>query len=270
MQSRAWGLDGLRHIIQPYVNLSYVNTDSDGKQLFQIDRLQRSSQPPSIDFPAFNSIDSISSWNVARVGARNRLQTRRDDSTINWLEMDTFMDFRFQNPNYGSLDPDMGRYSNLVNRLRWSPLPWTALSIDSQLPLVDTGFTEVNSDISFMPNDRMSFSIGHRYLSQNILFQDSSLLNVGAHYRVNDNWALSARGSYEFRDGIFEYQSYEVHRDLTSWVASIGFIARNNGTASKEQTDFGVTLSFTLKDLPGVRLPLNVNPGLGSETGTNR
>ena len=272
VQSRAWGLDGLRHIVQPYVNLSYVTTDSDGRQLFQIDRLQRSSQLPGIDFPTFNSIDAITNWNIARVGMRNRLQTRRDDSTFNWLEMDSYMDIRFQNPNFGALDPDPGRYSNFVNRIRWNPLPWAAVTVDSQIPLLDNGFTEVNTDIYFMPSDRMSFLIGHRYLSSNILFPDSSLLNIGAHYRFNDNWAVSARGSYEFRDHIFEYQSYEIHRDLTSWVASIGFTARNNGTAVKAQNDYGVTLSFTLKDLPGVRLPLSVNPGLGTNTAssTNR
>ncbi len=51
VQSRALGLDGLRHIIQPYANLSYVTTDSNGKELFQIDSLQNSSQLPAIDFP---------------------------------------------------------------------------------------------------------------------------------------------------------------------------------------------------------------------------
>jgi lipopolysaccharide assembly outer membrane protein LptD (OstA) len=272
VQSRAWGLDGMRHIVQPYVNLSYVSTDSDGKQLYQIDSLQRSSQLPSIDFPSFSSTDAITNWNIVRVGARNRLQTRRGDSTFNWLEMDSYLDIRLQRPNFGSTDPDPGNFSNIVNRVRWNPLPWVALTTDAQLPLLDTGFTEVNSDIAFLPNDWMSFSVGHRYLSKNVLYQDSSLLNLGAHFRINDNWAFSARGSYEFRDNIFESQSYELHRDLTSWVASIGFTARNNGTATTSQNDYGMTLTFTLKELPNVRLPVSVNPGLdsGSASGTGR
>jgi hypothetical protein len=120
-----------------------------------------------------------------------------------------------------------------------------------------------------MPNDRMNFSVGHRYLNGNVLFLDSSLVNIGAYYRLNDDWSLSARGVYEFRDNIFEFQSYEIHRNLTSWVASIGFTARNNGTAAKSQNDYGVTLSFTLKDLPNIRLPLNVNPGLTDNTASS-
>ncbi len=269
VQSRAWGLDGLRHIIQPYVNLSSVSTDTNGKQIYQIDRFQQSSQLPAIDFPAFNSTDAITNWNIIRLGTRNRLQTRRDDSTFNWLELDSYFDVRLQRADFGSLDPDAGRFSNFVNRLRWTPVPWVALSTDAQLPLLDTGFTEVNTDISFMPNDRMSVSVGHRYLSHNVLYQDSSLLNLGAHFRINDNWAFSARGSYEFRDHIFESQTYELHRDLGSWVGSIGFTARDNGTATTTQTDYGVTLTFTLKDLPSIRLPVSVNPGLGSNSASS-
>ena len=269
VQSRAWGLDGLRHIVQPYINLSSVNTDSNGKLIYQIDRFERSSQLPSIDFPSFSSVDSITDWNILRVGARNRLQTRRDDTTFNWLELDSYLDIRLQRPDFGSLDPDPGRYSNFVNRLRWTPLPWVALSTDAQLPILDSGFTEVNTDINFMPNDRMSVSIGHRYLSHNILYQDSSLLNIGAHFRINDNWAFSARGSYEFRDNIFESQTYELHRDLGSWIGSFGFTAQDNSSATTTQRSYGVTLTFTLKDLPSVRLPVNVNPGLGGTSASS-
>jgi lipopolysaccharide assembly outer membrane protein LptD (OstA) len=268
VQSRAWGLDGMRHIIQPYANLSSVSTDTDGKTLYQIDRLQRSSQLPGIDFPTFNSVDAITNWSILRLGVRNRLQTRRDDSTHNWLEMDSYMDVRLDSPDFGSTDPDPGRYSNFVNRLRWNPLPWLAFSTDAQLPLLDTGFTEVNSDLYFMPNEHVSFNVGHRYLSGNVLFQNSSLFTLGTYLRFNDNWGFSAQGSYEFRDRIFESQSYQLHRDLSSWVASIGFTARNNGTATKAQDEYGFTLTFTLKDLPSARLPVNVNPGLGSTTGT--
>ncbi|MEO6787531.1 MAG: LPS assembly protein LptD [Chthoniobacteraceae bacterium] len=259
VQSRAWGLDGLRHIIQPYVNLSAVSTDTNGKLLYQIDSFQRSSQLPSIDFPSFSSTDSITNWSILRVGARNRLQTRRDDSTLNWLEMDTYFDIRLHAANFGTTDPDPGRYSNFVNRLKWNPLPWAAVAVDSQLPLLDKGFTEVNTDLYFLPNDHMSFSVGHRYINHNVLYQDSSLLTLGAYYRLDDNWAVSARGAYEFRESLFQSQTYEIHKDLTSWVANLGFSLLNNGTSSKALYDYGFTLSFTLKAFPSVKLPVSVN-----------
>ncbi len=82
-QSTAWGLDGLRHIIQPFTNFSWVSSaNSDPAAILQFDRYQASTQLRAIDFPQFTTIDSIDNWTVWRVGVRNRLQTRRDDATV--------------------------------------------------------------------------------------------------------------------------------------------------------------------------------------------
>ena len=62
---------------------------------------------------------------------------------------------------------------------------------------------------------------------------------------------------FEFDSGTLESQRYELHRDLSSWIASLGFTVRDNGDGKE---DFGVLLTFTLKDLPGVRLPLSIDP----------
>ena len=138
--------------------------------------------------------------------------------------------------------------------------------------MLDAGFTEVNSGAYFLVNDRVSFNIGHRYISHNALFQDSSLIDLGAYFRLDDNWAFSVRGDYEFRDNTLQTQTYELHRDLSSWVASLGFVSRNNGIAGNNQNTYGVILTFTLKDLPDLRLPVSFNPSgqSGSGTGKNR
>ncbi len=269
IQSRAWGLDGLRHIIQPYANLSFVESGEDGRDTLKFDRLQRSTQPPPIDFTAFNSIDSITDWNVLRLGIRNRLQTRRDNATFNWMELNTFVDLRLDAPDFG-LEPDKGSLSNLVNRLRWTPLSWVSFTLDSQLPVFDTGFSEVNTRATFFVNDRVQFNIGHRYLHENILFQDSSLMDFGGYFRFDDNWAFSFREQYEFNDSVLESQRYELHRDLSSWVASLGVLARTNRSNGKDVNDYGVILSFSLKDLPDVNVPLSFDPSGQTGSGKNR
>lgn len=260
VQNRTWGLDGLRHVMQPYMNLSVVQSGSDNRDVLQFDRLQRSTQPSPIDFPEFNEVDSIENWNILRLGLRNRLQTRRDNATINWLEMDSFFDIRFDLPNFG-LEPDPGTFSNVVNRLRWAPLSWVSFQFDWQLPLFDKGFTEVNSRAVFSVNEDLQFNVGHRYIRDNILFQNSSLLDFSAYYRFNDNWAFSLREAYELNDSVLQSQRYELHRDLSSWVASLGIVSSNNSSAGKSVNNFGVVLTFTLKDLPDVKIPVNVDPG---------
>ncbi|MBC8137687.1 MAG: LPS-assembly protein LptD [Fibrella sp.] len=124
VQSRTWGLDGLRHVVQPYTDLSAVVSSEDPNQLLQIDRFQRSDQLPLFDFPQFTSTDSIDDWTVWRFGVRNRLQTRRDNDTFQWLELDTYFNVNLEEPHFPNNTFRDGRFSNVYNKLRWSPVPW--------------------------------------------------------------------------------------------------------------------------------------------------
>ena len=271
VQSRRWGLDGMRHVVQPYVNASFVYTDKDPGSILQFDRFNRSTQLAPIDFPQFNTIDSLDNWSIIRLGVRNRLQTRRDNDTLNWFEIDTFFDVNIDRPNFGKFDvvSDTGTFSNVFNRLTWTPLPWMNFQLDSQLPLLDSGFTEVNPSVNVMLNKNAAISLGQRYLDGNKQFANSNLLSVGGYYRVNDNWALSFRDQYEVADSVLENQVYQVHRDLSSWVASVGVSVRDN----KGVNDYTVLLTFTLKDLPNVRLPFTLDPSAvtsGGGSGTSR
>jgi urea carboxylase len=53
-----------------------------------------------------------------------------------------------------------------------------------------------------------------------------------------------------------------VHSATEYWVASLGFSVRDNGSNA---SDYGVILTFTLKDLPNVQLPLSFDPESVSE-----
>jgi LPS-assembly protein len=252
VESRALGLDGLLHVIQPFTNFSYVwNNGLDPAAVLQFDRFEPSTQLRPIDFPQFTSVDSIASWTIWRGGVRNRLETRRDDLTVTWLELDTFFDVNFDNPY------DRTPYSNLFNRLRFTPLPWASLSIDSQVPAFDKGFTEVNTSVAVQPIANLQLSAGHRYLNSNPFFQNSSLYVVGGFYRLNDNWAIGFQEQYEGTTGIIEQQRYSIYRDLTNWVASFGAVVRDNAGVK----EYGVLLTFTLKAFPKFGFDLNFDPG---------
>jgi LPS-assembly protein len=118
----------------------------------------------------------------------------------------------------------------------------------------------------------VQLNVGHRYLDGNILFQDSSLVDFGGYLKFDDNWGFSFRDTYEVNDSTLESQRYELHRDLSSWVASLGVLARTNRREGKEVNDYGVILTFTLKDLPNVRVPLSFDPSgtAGGGSGKNR
>jgi hypothetical protein len=251
--NRTLGLDGLLHVIQPYTNFSYVRENGiNPAAVLEFDRFEPSTQLRPIDFPQFTSIDSIASWTIWRNGIRNRLETRRDDLTVTWLELDTFFDVNFDNPY------DRRSYSNFFNRLRFTPLPWASLSIDSQIPAFSSGFTEVNTTLSVQPMANLQVSAGHRYLNDNPFFEHSSVFVVGGYYRISDNWGFGFQEQYEGTTGIFEEQRYAIYRDLTNWVASFGAVVRDNTGNKKE---YGVILTFTLKAFPKFGFDLNFDPG---------
>ena len=251
-QSRVLGLDGLRHVVQPFTNFSWVSNDGpDPREILQFDRFEPSTQLRPIDFPQFTTIDSIDHWTVWRVGVRNRLQTRRDDTTVSWLDLETYVDVNFENPY------DRTPYSNLFNNLRFTPLPWASLVINSQVPAFDQGFTEVNTSVVVQPVANLQLSAGHRYLNNNPFFTNSSLFVVGAYYRLNDNWGLAFQEQYEATTHTLEQQRYSIYRDLTSWVASFGAVIRDNAGVK----EYGVLFTFTLKAFPKFGFDLNFDPG---------
>ncbi|MBV9007934.1 MAG: LPS-assembly protein LptD [Verrucomicrobia bacterium] len=252
VQSRWLGLDGLRHVIQPFTNFSWVsNGGVDPAAILQFDRYEPSTQLRPIDFPQFTSIDSIDHWTVWRFGVSNRLETRRDDSNVTWLELQNYFDVNIDNPY------DREPYSNFFTKVRFNPVPWASLSIDSQVPAFDKGFTEVNTTIAFQPISRFQINLSHRYLYNNPSFQNSSLFDVGGYYRINDNWGVAIEEQYEAATGVIQQQRYAVYRDLSSWVASFGAVVRDNAGVK----EYGVLLTFTLKAFPRFGFNLNFDPG---------
>jgi LPS-assembly protein len=256
-QSSAIGLDGLKHVVQPFVNFSWVSSNiSDPAEILQFDRYRGSTQLRPIDFPQFTSIDSIDKWTILRLGVRNRLLTRRDDSTVSWMDIETYMDVNFDNPF------DETQYSNFYNRLNFTPVPWMSFGISAQVPVFEKGFTEVNTNVNIQPIANLQLSFAHRYLNSAPFFDNSSLYVFGGYYRIDDNWGIGFSEQYEGITGVLEQQRYSVYRDLTSWVASVGAIIRDNGGVK----EYGVLLTFTLKALPKISFDLNFDPAGAEQT----
>jgi lipopolysaccharide export system protein LptA len=256
VQSRALGLDGLMHVIQPFTDFSYVKEDGPNPlSILQFDRFEPSTQLRAIDFPQYTPIDSIADWTVWRVGVRNRLETRRDDATITWFELDTFFDVNFDNPY------DRTEYSNFFNNIRFTPVPWVSFSVNSQVPAFSKGFTEVNTTASVQPLANLQLSVGHRYLNDNPFFASSSLFVVGGYYRIDDNWGVGAQEQYEAATSTLEEQRYSIYRDLSSWVASLGGVIRDN----KGSMEYGILFTVTLKAFPKFGFDLNFDPTSSGE-----
>lgn len=272
VQMPSLGINGIRHVFQPYLNYSYLDAKQNAG-LPAIDRLSPTTRARSIDVPLFTAVDSLRSWNVARVGFRNLLQTKRDyimqsgngigsfqetpeggnEQTYTWAGMNTFVDVFAKDPEF---DRDL---SNLYNELFWRPVPWLTFNSNLQLPISSGvgSFTEVNNSLMWLPSRYTSIELGHQYIADHPFFLNSSLVYTRFYARLTENYGFNMNHIFELDDGTLEFQSYSLSRDLSSWIASIGVMARDNRSGV---ADFGILLSFTLKDFPQLNFDLDVDP----------
>ncbi len=76
--------------------------------------------------------------------------------------------------------------------------------------------------MTFTPNDRWSWGIGHWYLRGgawgNSLWTENNFVSSSFYLRVSDNWGLRATQNYNVLNGRLQDQSYTIYRDLRSWT----------------------------------------------------
>jgi LPS-assembly protein len=244
-----WGIHGARHVVEPYASLSWLSTNELDSSFGRIDRLTPTSRPRPRQVGRFTAIDDLQDWSILRLGMRNRLVTRRDGGTHDWLIMDTYLDAFIQDPE---LDRD---FSNLYNDIRWNPVPWFELDLETQFPISTTdNFTEVASSMRFMPDDDFEFTLGYRHLNNHPILRDSDRIVLESFARLNDYWGIGTYHRFELVDSTLELQQYNVHYDFDSFVGSAGFFIRNN----REQDEYGIMFSFGIKEIPSLSLPIRI------------
>ena len=252
IHSKAWGVDELLHVFQPYANFSQLTSNNTNNNLRGIETLTPSTRPPEYEVGRFPATDDLENWTVLRLGGRNTLLSKRNGDSHRWLAMDTYINV-FLN------DLESSRtLSNLYNDIIWSPLPWVKLDIETQFPITHNAanFSELASHLTFMPNDSMEMRFGYRILDNHPTLRDSNRVDFRTYTRINSRWGLGTYHRYEFDDNTLEVQQYAVHHDFDSWRTSLGVILRDNREGRDE---YGLLLNFTLKNFPSIQLPLSID-----------
>jgi len=98
-----WRLDGLRHVIEPYMNYTYIpEPTADRDNLY-----------------FFDEIDRIEKQNFVRVGIRNRLQTRRggygNEEIYSWFSMENYWDYHFEKAD------GLGNVGDFATKIYFNP-----------------------------------------------------------------------------------------------------------------------------------------------------
>lgn len=269
--SRAWqdiqnanlGIDGIRHVLQPYVNANFIPKPNETPDQFlgYDDRIPNTRIAP-LNFPAFNSIDSIDEQTAIRHGIRNRIQTKRDGLNVDLLTWDLYSQANItRSADMGILVDSV--YSHIYSEAEFHPLPWLRFDSYVAAGITSDAFDEMSSSITWQVHPAVEFSLGHTYLHGfdytdpafvspinplgRTTLVDGNKINFGTFWRLNENWRVSQSLSFELDDGTLDEQRYEVFRDLRAWNLGVGAAMRNNRI---EEDEFLVFFTLTLKAFP--------------------
>ena len=249
IESKFFDVDSLRHIIQPSANYVFVPKPNavGTNEIPQFDSELPSLRLLPIDFPQYNSIDSIDSQNVIRWGLRNKLQTKRDGQVVNLIDWDVYTDWRLK-PNSGQTT-----FSDLYSDLTVKPASWLSWESLLRYDLSGLQWRMAYNTLVIQPNNTWSWRFGHYYLrddfspSPTALGAGNNVFNSTLNFRLNEDWGLRMAHYFNERTGKMQEQSYSVFRDMRSWTAALSFLIRQNTTGPQ---DYGVAFTFSFKAFP--------------------
>ncbi|MCC7373519.1 MAG: LPS-assembly protein LptD [Verrucomicrobiales bacterium] len=242
-KSKFWDADGLRHIVEPSVNYAFTpEPNARPLELPQFDTELPSLRPLPVTYPDYNSIDSVDSQNVMRLGMRNKLQTKRDGQVEDLLDWAVITDWR--------LDPreNQGRFSDIYSEADFKPRRWLTLNSEMRVDPQAALLRESHSSAIFKPGRDWSFAVTHRYTRDDpVLGRGGDLLGTRLYLRFSENWGFRTSHYFEIREEQLQEQYYTVYRDLRSLTAALTLRFRET---RQGEDDFTIAVSISLKAFP--------------------
>lgn len=184
VRSEFFGLDGLRHVIEPYVNYTFITdpTVNRDKLLF------------------FDDIDRISELHFIRFGVRNRLQTRNgkfhNAKIRQWFEMENYWDF------YIHSEDDFNSIGDFCTKMTFSPLPQLSFATFFS---IDAGNNQTHDVQSY----RGRRPAGRPHISGNFF----NRLYFSVRYKPIEDVTLAL--SYHYKDACYGRAAYSMGSTLT-------------------------------------------------------
>ena len=188
-----WDLDGLRHVMQPYINYTFIpKTNVSADNLYY-----------------FDEIDRIEEQNVVRLGLLNRLQTRRNGRIVEIMSLEQYWDYFFHRASGFNSIGDLGTI------FRFSP--FNNLYFSSEL-LIDLGQNNAH-DYEVWRGRR---NAGRPGLDWKFVDRWYNYLT----WQIAPDWRIY--GSYNYSDRYDQRSPYSMGSMFSSVAATSMFINRFN------------------------------------------
>jgi hypothetical protein len=243
LKTNVLGLDinGLRHVITPSVGYLYTHVPT----------------IPISDIRQIDVVDAITRGNTATLSLSNKLQTKRDGQSVDFVDFLITTDYVLDpksGVNQNSILVNTGNNLNsqladLLFKLKILPYSWMRFEGDATYEHSDhdninyNRFSLASYDFSFDLGKGRSFSIGQRYERKG-----KNEVTANFYWRLNPKWSFSIYQRYNFKQTAAlpsgsQEQQYTLTRDLHCWDLDISL-------NRKEDTGTTVFFTFRLKAFP--------------------
>ena len=247
-------LDGVRHIVEPWVNYAYVPRPGvRPPELPQFDYEQPTARLLPLEFPDYNNIDSIDGRNILRLGLRNKIQTKRDGQVENVVNWAVFTDWHVA-PRGEEV-----KFSDVYSDLDLKPWRWLTFSSELAASVEQSRLDLAYNTVTISPGDVWSLKFGHRYLHQGAFFpnaEENNLLFGSLYVRLGQNWGFRVAEYYNLKDNFFQHQYYTLYRDLRAFTAALTAGIREDLNGRK---DYGIAFTLSSKAYPRYGLQDEIN-----------
>jgi LPS-assembly protein len=236
------GLDinDLRHIITPSVGYLYTHTPT----------------IPISNIKQIDDVDAIHRGNTATLSLSNKLQTKRDGVSVDFVDLLITTDYVIdpKTGDNGILTPKQGEslksdFSDILFELKILPYSWMRFESEATFEHSDRSNTNYNTfslfnySMTFDLGKERSFSLGQRYERKG-----KNEVTFGFDWRLTPKWKFRMYQRYNFKqtadlDSGSQEQEYTFTRDLHCWELDVTL-------NRKEDTGTTVFFTFRLKAFP--------------------
>ena len=227
-------LDGLRHIITPSIGYSYNRQPT-----------IRSTKLQQID-----AVDSIGYNNGVVIALYNKLQTKRNNLTVDMLDFRIDSGYTVYSVDTASDVKKHGQLSDFTLNLDLLPYSYLRLHSDAVYSTKEKYFNQVNVDLGVSFGTERNIGLGHRYVRKG-----SKEMTFSAEWRLTPKWKVSFYDRFQFanttviKGGIRE-QRVTITRDLHCWETDLTF-GEERGKGSS------IWWVFRLKAFPEMEFDFN-------------
>ncbi len=215
-------IDRLRHVVTPTVAYIYQH-----RPTIASDNLNQ-----------FDAIDTVDRIHKIGLGLENKLQTKRNNQTVDLARLLVSSDFALKE------NPGTGGFSPVSTDLELKPTDWLTFNADAVYDHKNDRVSSANFDSYINGGDKWTFGLGRRYSRGS-----DDLITTEWFYKINPKWKIKLYDQFTIDTGVLKVEDYMFTRDLHEWEMDFDYHTERGAGSS-------FLVLFRLKAFPDMNLNL--------------